>query len=449
MLNNMNRMAIPEENIKIMKEKRYIDKNVYDATNERLDIIFNDFKKIYVSFSGGKDSGVLLNMCIDKARKFKRKIGCLFIDVEAFYAVSADFVERMIFNNLDVLETFWVCLPMKSPNSLSYLDPTWIWWDKDKKKIWVRKMPQNEFVINEKNNNFGFYEQNMLFERFIKSFGVWYGKGEKTACLLGLRTDESLNRVRAIFCDKIKYKDLNYSTKVNEVTYNFCPLYDWTVLDIWTYNAKFNKDYNKLYDLFYKAGVNISRMRLDEPFGNSAKAGLSLFKIIEPQTWSKVVNRVSGANFDNIYNVNKIMSSAYTLPKNHTWKSFTKFLLKTVPVETATTYRHKFVKFIKYWHRIGCPVVSEDVKILENKYAKYIINTHKYSNRGTGDKEVIKFKRIVDELPGLDNKCDYLTWRRMAMCIIKNDIICYSLSFSITKDLTLRQKKLVDKYKNL
>jgi predicted phosphoadenosine phosphosulfate sulfurtransferase len=221
------------------------------------------------------------------------------------------------------------------------------------------------------------------------------------------------------------------------------------VADVWTYNAKFNKDYNKLYDLFYKAGVNFNRMRLDEPFGNAAKAGLSLFKVIEPQTWSKVVNRVSGANFGNIYNRNKIMSSSYTLPKNHTWKSFTKFLLNTLPVKTANNYKHKFIKFIKYWHRIGCPVADRDVKILGNKYAKYIINTHKYSNRGTRNKEVIKFKRIVDELPGLDNRHDYLTWRRMAMCIIKNDIICYGLSFSVTKDLTLRQKKLEEKYKSL
>jgi len=446
----MNRTTSKKENIKIMREKRYTDKNVYDATNERLDIIFNDFKKIYVSFSGGKDSGVLLNLCIDKARKLNRKIGCLFIDVEAFYSTSTSFVKRMIFNNLSVLEPFWVCLPMKSPNSLSYLDPTWIWWDKDKKKIWVREMPQNQFIINEENNKFDFYEQNMSFERFVKYFGSWYGKGEKTACLLGLRTDESLNRFRAIFCNnKVKYKNLDYSTKMNDITYNFYPLYDWTVADVWTYNAKFNKDYNKLYDLFYKAGVNFNRMRLDEPFGNAAKAGLSLFKIIEPQTWSKVVNRVSGANFGNIYNGNKIMNSAYILPKNHTWKSFTKFLLKTLPVETANTYKHKFIKFIKYWHRIGCPVAAEDVKILGNKYAKYIINTHKYSNRGTRDKEVIKFKKIVDELPGLDNKDDYLTWRRMAMCIIKNDIVCYSLSFSLTKNLTLRQRKLVEKYKKL
>jgi predicted phosphoadenosine phosphosulfate sulfurtransferase len=84
-----------------------------------------------------------------------------------------------IFNNLSVLEPFWVWLPMKNPNPLSYLDPTWIWWDKDKKKIWVRGMPQNQFIINEENNKFDFYEQNMLFERFVKYFGSWYGKGEK------------------------------------------------------------------------------------------------------------------------------------------------------------------------------------------------------------------------------------------------------------------------------
>ena len=429
--------------------KTYNNKDVYTAAKERIKYIFDEFEHICISFSGGKDSGTVLNMCIDEARKRKRKIGVLFIDLEAFYKKTIEFVERMLENNKDVLEPYWICLPMESPNSLSYLEPTWIWWDKEKEPIWVRPMPKKEYVINEENNPLDFYKKNMPFEEFIKHFGNWYGKGEKTATLVGIRTDESLNRFRAIAGTKSMYKDKNYSTKVNENVYNFYPIYDWSVEDIWTYNGKFQKDYNKLYDLFYKAGVSIHKMRVDEPFGNEAKAGLSMFRVIEPDTWAKVVNRVSGANFGNIYSGNKIMTAHYKLPKNHTWKSFTFFLLDTLPPEISEHYKIKFSKFIKYWVEKGCPVSEEHIKIMEETCPDAIINTHEFSRRGKGDKEVIKFTKVVDEIPGVDNKDDVLTWRRMAMCIIKNDYTCKSLSFGMTKDLTVRQKAIMEKYKNI
>ena len=429
--------------------KTYNNKDVYTAAKERIEYIFDEFEHICISFSGGKDSGTVLNMCIDEARKRKRKIGVLFIDLEAFYKKTIEFVERMLENNKDVLEPYWICLPMESPNSLSYLEPTWIWWDKEKEPIWVRPMPKKEYVINEENNPLDFYKKNMPFEEFIKHFGNWYGTGQKTATLVGIRTDESLNRFRAIAGTKSMYKDKNYSTKVNENVYNFYPIYDWSVEDIWTYNGKFQKDYNKLYDLFYKAGVSIHKMRVDEPFGNEAKAGLSMFRVIEPDTWAKVVNRVSGANFGNIYSGNKIMTAHYKLPKNHTWKSFTFFLLDTLPPEISEHYKIKFSKFIKYWVEKGCPVSEEHIKIMEETCPDAIINTHEFSRRGKGDKEVIKFTKVVDEIPGVDNKDDVLTWRRMAMCIIKNDYTCKSLSFGMTKDLTVRQKAIMEKYKNI
>jgi predicted phosphoadenosine phosphosulfate sulfurtransferase len=57
--------------------RTYLDTSVYDASTERLDFIFANFERIYVSFSGGKDSGVLLNLVIDyvRARGIERKIG--------------------------------------------------------------------------------------------------------------------------------------------------------------------------------------------------------------------------------------------------------------------------------------------------------------------------------------------------------------------------------------
>ena len=37
--------------------RSYVQKNVFDALQERLKFIFEEFDNIYVSFSGGKDSG--------------------------------------------------------------------------------------------------------------------------------------------------------------------------------------------------------------------------------------------------------------------------------------------------------------------------------------------------------------------------------------------------------
>ena len=88
--------------------KIYQDVDVYTAACGRIRRIFDDFPTVAVAFSGGKDSGVLLNLCIDEARKRRRRVAVLFIDLEAFYKMTVDFVERMITNNSDVVDPYWV-----------------------------------------------------------------------------------------------------------------------------------------------------------------------------------------------------------------------------------------------------------------------------------------------------------------------------------------------------
>ena len=65
--------------------RQYIGQNVYDALQERLRLIFEEFDNIFVSFSGGKDSGLLLNMTLDFQRKYypEKKIGVFHQDFEA------------------------------------------------------------------------------------------------------------------------------------------------------------------------------------------------------------------------------------------------------------------------------------------------------------------------------------------------------------------------------
>jgi predicted phosphoadenosine phosphosulfate sulfurtransferase len=65
-----------------MSAKNYLTKNVYEASKERISWTFDNFEKIYVSFSGGKDSTVMIHLVMDEAIKRNKKIGVLFVDLE-------------------------------------------------------------------------------------------------------------------------------------------------------------------------------------------------------------------------------------------------------------------------------------------------------------------------------------------------------------------------------
>ena len=203
--------------------KKYLNKNVYEAANERIDFAFKNFSRIYVSFSGGKDSSVLLNLALDymRRKKIKKKLGLLFVDLEAQYALTIKFVEEMLKENAPMLDTYWCCLPLNLRNSVSVFEPFWTCWDPEQKGKWAREYPKFTGVIGESNNPFGFFKKNMEFEEFVERFGEWYSGGEKTACLVGIRSDESLNRYRTIRNNsKEKLNGKNWSTKISKSLYN-------------------------------------------------------------------------------------------------------------------------------------------------------------------------------------------------------------------------------------
>ena len=136
--------------------KKYLEKNVYEALQDRLKFIFDNFDNIYVSFSGGKDSGLLLNMVLSYKRRNKiaKKIGVFHQDFEAQYQTTTDFVSRMFENNLRDIEPYWVCLPMGSRCAVSNYQMYWYPWDPDKEELWVRPMPKMPYIINMDNNPF-------------------------------------------------------------------------------------------------------------------------------------------------------------------------------------------------------------------------------------------------------------------------------------------------------
>lgn len=432
--------------------KHYLDKNVYEATMERIKFIFDNFDNIYVSFSGGKDSGLLLNLVLDYKRKhnIKKKIGVFHQDFEAQYQETTNFVYRMFEDNLEDIEPYWVCLPMGSRCAVSNFQVYWYPWDPDKKDLWVRDMPTMPYVINLENHNFDFYKPKMVQEDLYADFGDWYSrqKGGKTICLLGVRADESLNRYRAYANDRKKImKDAQWTTKMGENWYNAYPLYDWTTKDVWVANGKFGFDYNKIYDLYYKAGLSIHQMRVASPYHESAKESLNLYRVLEPKTWVKVVGRVQGANFGAIYGRTSALGVRnVTLPEGHTWRTYVKFLLATLPESMRRSYIDKFKTSIRFWWKRGGVVNEDALKELEE--CNYPIK-HNGISQYSKTKEQIRFLGTPDNTDDIKATIDIPSWKRMAICILKNDHLCKYMGFAQTKKQSERERQLIEKYKKL
>lgn len=66
--------------------KIYTNQNVYDASQSRLEYIFNEFENVLVAFSGGKDSSVCLNMvwksCQKQITLLGARLQAVYIDDE-------------------------------------------------------------------------------------------------------------------------------------------------------------------------------------------------------------------------------------------------------------------------------------------------------------------------------------------------------------------------------
>jgi predicted phosphoadenosine phosphosulfate sulfurtransferase len=331
--------------------------NVFEAAKERISWTFDTFDKISVSFSGGKDSTIMLHMVMDEAIKRNQKVAVLFIDLEGQYKLTIDHIQQCYDMYEKHIEPFWVCLPIHLRNAVSVYETHWKCWDRDKEKSWIRKLPL--LAIND-DNYFPFFHDGMEFEEFVPEFSKWYAGNKTCAVFVGIRTDESLNRYRTIASSKkAMYEDKKFTTQVTENSYNIYPIYDWKTSDIWVYHYKNPlKPHNRLYDLMYKAGLTISQMRICQPYGDDQRRGLWLFHLIEPETWARVVARVNGANSGSLYVQESGNVTGYrkiSKPPQHTWKSFAELLINSMPPKTKLHYENKIILFCKWWMDRGYP----------------------------------------------------------------------------------------------
>jgi predicted phosphoadenosine phosphosulfate sulfurtransferase len=432
-----------------MSTRNYKKIDVYEASKDRIDFVFKNFKRVYVSFSGGKDSGVMLNLVLDYMRKndIKEKIGLMILDNEANYTLSLEFMHRMVDANLDLLDIYWCCLPITLPCTVSSYMTEWHCWGVNDKEKWIRPMPKQDYIVNIDNHKFDFFKENMGYNEFWDEFGNWYSQGQETACLIGIRTEESLNRWRAIMNSNKKTKKGKMWTKKNtDTVYNVYPIYDWKTDDVWTANARFEWDYNKLYDVFWKAGLSIYQMRVASPFMSESKSSLNLYRVIDPNVWQRLFARVAGANFIATYG-KQLNYHSFKLPEGHTWKSFVKFLIDTLPKVSSENFKQRFIQSIKYWWRVGRGLDDSLIDDLRKNNIPFKLGEK--TRHGNQDKYCVRMLP-QDHLDMLKRHPSEVTsWKRFAITILKNDHTCKYLGLAPTKEQAQRQKQIQKKYSKL
>lgn len=377
--------------------KRKLGINVYEAAKKRIEYTFDNFEKVYLSFSAGKDSTVMLHMVADEAIKRGREFGVLIVDLEGQFNITINHAQECVDMYKDHIDLHWVCLPIHLRNAVSVYQPFWKCWDTEVKEAWIRQPPECGITDQSK---YPFFSDGMEFEEFVPEFGEWYSEGKSCACLVGIRADESLNRFRSIASEKkITHGDNQWTTQVTDNVFNVYPVYDWRMQDIWIYHSKNSeKPHNKLYDLMHKAGLALGNMRICQPYGDDQRRGLWLFHLIEPETWSRVVARVNGANGGALYmsewgNINGYRK--VTKPKGHTWKSFAELLIASMPEKTQEHYENKIILFQQWWRKKG--------------YEDGIPDAAQYE---------LEQARIAP------------SWRRVCKSLLRNDYWCKGLGFS-------------------
>lgn len=415
--------------------KKYRDQNVLDAARERLHYVLDEFDHIYLSVSGGKDSSVMMQLArrIAERRDDDPTFDVLFVDLEAQYRATIEQLEALLDNSDRVVdEVYWCCLPLSLRNAVSQIQPKWTCWNRENRDRWVRDVPDRDGVLTENNHPFEFFEPKMEFEHFIDEFAAWYDDEHDgvTAAGIAIRSDESLNRFRSLTSDtKQRHGEKNWTTRVQVSdeyldVYNVYPIYDWKTEDVWGYVSEYDLPYNEVYEQMWKNGMSIHEARICQPYGDDQRNGLDQFRRIEPETWERVLDRVSGVNFGNIYARTSLLGNFESEKPDHlSWQEYAVFLLESVGLycpELRDHYTEKIQGFIDWY---------EDVEYEE-----------------TGWTEEMGLEDFPDTHPDGLPKSGYPSWERIAWAIERNDFWMKRLGFNQTKGGREKLEQLRDKY---
>ena len=272
--------------------KKSIGINVYDASVERMKELYAQGHRIVISFSGGKDSGVCLEVCLEAARQTNRlPVEVIMRDEEIMLPGTFEYCERVA--QREEVEFHWIYACQPVVNVFNRENPYfWVFDDQMEPDKWLRKPPDRAYRIKEQN-----IEQMVTAEKFPPP------DGKNLYVVVGIRTQESINRLLGVMTS------LSHLTKENKFgVRKVRPIYDWTDGDVWLAHTKYDWDYNSAYDVMQRFGYSRNQVRIAPPTlaTITVKRDLKLARKAFPKFFDALCKRLHGVRSATMYGLSSV-----------------------------------------------------------------------------------------------------------------------------------------------
>ena len=317
--------------------KLYKDNNVFQEAMVRIDKIHSMFDHIFISFSGGKDSLVCLKLfeLYRKAHGIKEKLNVVFYDEELVDTHVLAFCKKLMDSGKYNFQ--WWCAQLESEKFILGHKEKYIQWDENRPHI--RPIPEWALTCP------GVRYQDKMYLEYTRGY-----RG-KICTVLGLRAQESLNRLRGVFSTSNKLPFLNAEIKNVTVAK---PIYDWTEKDVFKFFYDFKIEYCDTYD--YQV-FNGDRLRVSTPLhAEAAKSQLLNLKTKDPVLYDQIMSvfpevELQVRYFRDIKGSSSSNSTAGFEGYEHSWEGVIKYARDLVDDELIDKVIKKIIYCKRYRER--------------------------------------------------------------------------------------------------